>query len=134
MTHRVLAYLEDRRVLYSPYRLEVEDQCISSVLDIRRFLTDVIGGLAENSKLAEHLRAIRAFCRVFLDQNSHSAGPHRGARWAMMGPGDSSFFTALDELRATIGLHVAALAAIHGLDVEGEFASVLPAGVAKDDA
>ena len=37
---RVLAYLEDRRVLYNPYHLEVEDQCTSSVLDIRRLLTE----------------------------------------------------------------------------------------------
>lgn len=45
----------------------------------------------------------------------------------MEGPFESPFFTALGELRATIGLHVAAIAIMHGLDVEGELASIIPA-------
>jgi hypothetical protein len=38
-----------------------------------------------------------------------------------------SFNSALGELRGVIGLHIAALAAQHGLDVEGDLASTLPA-------
>jgi len=36
-------------------------------------------------------------------------------------------------VKATIGLHVAAIAVMHGLDVEGELAEVLPALSKKDD-
>jgi hypothetical protein len=121
---RVLAYLEDRRVLYNPYHLEVADQCIQSVLDIRRFLTDVVGQLDDNSKLAEHLRAIRAACRAFLDKNAHGSRRILHASWP--GPFESSFFTALGELRSAIGVHVAAIAVMHGLDVEPNLASILP--------
>ncbi|MDE2346796.1 MAG: hypothetical protein KGL13_10065, partial [Gammaproteobacteria bacterium] len=32
---RVIAFLEDRRVLYSPSEMEVPDHCVESVLDIR---------------------------------------------------------------------------------------------------
>jgi len=121
---RVLAFLEDRRVLYNSYHMEVADQCIQSVLDIRRFLTDVVGQLDGKLKLAEHLRAIRAACRAFLDENSPGSRRVLHPSWA--GPFESSFFTALGELRSAIGVHVAAIAVMHGLDVEANLASVLP--------
>jgi hypothetical protein len=126
---RVLAFLEDRRVLYNPYHVEVADQCIQSVLEIRRFLTDVVGQLDGNSKLAEHLRAIRAACRAFLDENAPGSRRVLHPSWA--GPFESSFFTALGELRSAIGVHVAAIAVMHGLNVEANLASILPP--AKDD-
>jgi hypothetical protein len=123
IARRVLAFLEDRRVLYNAYHLEVEEQCFHSVTEIRQFLTTEIGALDKGSKLGEHLRGIRAACRHFLDES----GPanrrlHRG--W---GPFEAPFFTALGELRAAIGAHVGALAVMHGLDVEEQLASVLPA-------
>ncbi len=127
---RVLTFLEDRRVLYNPYHIEVADQCIQSVLDIRRFLTEVIGQLGD-SELAEHLRGMRTGCRVFLDATSPGARRIIRSHWAS--PFDSAFFTALGELRATMGLHVAAIAVMHGLDVEGDLADVLPALSKKDD-
>lgn len=58
IARKVLAFLEDRRVLYNPYHLEVADQCIRSVIEMRRFLTEVVGQLPSDSKLAEHLRGI----------------------------------------------------------------------------
>jgi hypothetical protein len=131
--HRVITYLEDRRVLYNPYNFEVTEQCVQSVLDIRRFLTGVIGELGADSQLADHLRAMRAACRAFLDVTSPAGGRHGVARPHWIGSFESSFFTALGELRAVIGLHVAAIAVMHGLDVEGDLASVLPAAVQKGD-
>jgi hypothetical protein len=127
---RVLAFLEDRRVLYNPYHLEVEDQCFSSVIEIRKFLTDIIGQLGQDSKLGDHLRGIRAACRAFLNETSPGSSRVHRPHWH--GPFDSSFFTALGELRASIGVHIAAIAVMHGLDVEGELESILPAA-SKDD-
>lgn len=84
VARRVLAFLEDRRVLFNPYHLEVADQCVHSVIEIRRFLTSEIGQLADDSKLSEHLRGIRAACRKFLDDTSRDPGrilrPHWGGR------------------------------------------------------
>ena len=45
----------------------MEGHCTQSVIEIRHFLTEVIGGLPADSNLAEHLRGIRAVCRQFLD-------------------------------------------------------------------
>ena len=47
---KVLVFLEDRRVLYNPYNIESEDQCIYSVTEIRKFLTEIIGGLGDESE------------------------------------------------------------------------------------
>lgn len=121
---RILAFLEDRRVLYDPYHLEIEDQCITSVLDIRRFLTQEIGKLGDGSDLANHLRAIRAACRKFLRESQPGHQRIRTPPWH--GPFDSAFILALGDLRSTIGIHVAAIAVMHGLDVEGDLAEALP--------
>jgi hypothetical protein len=51
---------------------------------------------------------------------------HREGNWGF-GADNWVFNSALGELRGIIGLHVAALAAQHGLDVEGDLAAVLPA-------
>jgi hypothetical protein len=121
---RVLAFLEDRRVLFNPYHLEVAEQCVRSVVEIRHFLTLEIGRLGGDSKLGEHLRGIRAACRKFLDDLP--SGPGRILRPHWPGPFESGVFTQLGELRASIGLHIAAIALMHGLDVEGQLASTLP--------
>lgn len=127
VARRVLALLEDRRVLFNPYHLEVADQCVDSVLQIREKLTDEIGRLAQDSKIAEHVRAIRAACRKFLDRMDPSDHSRRILRPHWPGPFESEFFTDLGELRAAIGLHIAAIAVMYGVDVEGELARTLPA-------
>jgi len=126
VARRVLAFLEDRRVLFNPYHIEVADQCARSVLDIRRSLTEEIGRLPNASKLVEHLRGIRAACRKFLDSMAFDDASRRVLRRHWPGPMESEFFTHLGELRATIGLHIAALAVMYGIDVEGELAGMLP--------
>jgi hypothetical protein len=131
VSRRVLAFLEDRRVLFNPYHLEAEDQAIHSVVEIRKFLTTEIGQLTGDSKLGEHLRAIRAACRKFLD--AMGPGSRRPSRAPWYGPGEPELFTHLGELRASIGLRIAAIAVMHGLDVEGELARALPAADKKGD-
>ena len=59
---RVIAYLEDRRVLYAPDELEVPPHCVQSVLEIRHFLTGELGKLDKASEFAASLRAMRAAC------------------------------------------------------------------------
>ena len=128
---RMLAYLEDRRVLFAPYHLEIEDQCIQSVLDMRRELTQEIGKQGDGSKLAGHLRAIRAACHRFLRESSPDGHPLHVPSWH--GRFDAAFFLALGELRATIGLHVAAIAVTYGLEVHGDLADALPDLDVDDD-
>ena len=50
---RIVAFLEDRRVLYSPYELEVASHVVQSVQEIRHVLTDAPNELDRASPLAE---------------------------------------------------------------------------------
>lgn len=130
LAHRVITFLEDRRVLYTPDEAEVPEHCVRSVLEIRREVTEVLADAHAREPLTGQLRAIRAACRKFvdyagtrLDEQAHS---YSG------GFVDWRFNQALGELRGVVGIHVALLADRHGLSVENDLASILPA--AEDDA
>lgn len=124
---RIVAFLEDRRVLYVPSEMEVPRHCVESVLEIRRFLTNEIGAIDSNSELANNLRGMRAACRKFLttvQQDGSRIVVHGGqlghhASWIFNG--------ALGELRGVFGIHIARIAASYGLDVEDELSTILPA-------
>ena len=123
---RIIAQLEDRRVLYNPSEMEVPDHCVMSVIDMRRMLSQELGTLDENSALAMSLRAMRAACRKFLDSVQSDDrivryGAHLGhfASWEFNG--------AVGELRGVFGVYLAQIAAQYGLDIEDELASILPA-------
>jgi len=131
LARRVLTFLEDRRVLYSPSQMEVPSHCVESVLRIREFLTAELGKLDAASDIAASLRAMRAASRKFLtavDVDNRAPiiyGAERGhyASWIFNG--------AVGELRGVFGVHIALLATKHGLDVEDELAAIIPA--AEDD-
>jgi hypothetical protein len=128
---RVVSYLEDRRVLYSPNDLEVPEHCVQSVLRIREFLTAEFGDLTDDSQLASYLRSMRAACRKFLDTVS---APHsdiiyfasRGGHWASW-----KFYPALGEMRGVFGVYLAMISAAFGIDVENELALIIPLGDGK---
>src|SRR4051812_10791645 len=122
VARRIIAFLENRRVLFNPYHLEVADQCARSVCDVRERLSTEIGQLSDKSELAQHLRGIRAACRKFLDDIGYDA--QQGNKPY---PVNHTFFAKLGEFRSTIGIHIAAIPVMHGLDVEGSLAGVLPA-------
>jgi hypothetical protein len=132
IARRVLTLLEDRRVLYSPSQMEVPSHCVESVLRIRESLTSELGQLDPASDLAASLRAMRAACRKFqtaVDADHRAPiiyGAQRGhyASWIFNG--------AIGELRGVFGVHIALLAAKHGLDIEDELAAIIPAS-AEDD-
>ena len=126
IVRRVLASLEDRRVLYSPSSMEIPDHCVKSVLEIRALLTKEIGTLDANSELSASLRALRGACRKFL--NTVQADEGRIIRFGAQ-PGHYANWTfngALGEMRGVFGVHIAKLAAAYGVDIEGELAAVLP--------
>lgn len=123
---RVIAELEDRRVLYNPSEMEVPHHCVQSVTEIRRMLSAELGAIDSNSALSKSLRAMRSACRKFLDTVGaderivhYGAHPGHFASWQFNG--------AIGELRGVFGVHLAQIAAQHGLDIEDELAAILPA-------
>lgn len=127
IAQRAITFLEDRRVLYIPSEMEVPHHCVESVLQIRTFLTKELAALKQDDDFSQSLRAMRTACRKFLntthDKNQditrHDGQWGHWASWVFNG--------ALGELRGVFGVHIARIAALHGLDVEDELASILPA-------
>jgi hypothetical protein len=106
--------------------MEVPLHCVESVLQIRQFLTSIIGNLPENTELSQSLRAMRAACRKFLDRTDARNGDiiRDGARtnhWASW-----EFNGAVGELRGVFGIHIAKIAVSYGIDIETELASIIP--------
>jgi hypothetical protein len=122
---RVISFLEDRRVLYNAYELEVAGYCVQSVIEIRHFLTQVLTEVKNELGFAQHLRAMRFACRKFLDTIGDSADA-RDLDMFRGGLGAWKFALALGDLRTTIGLHLAIIANKFKLGIEGDLASIVP--------
>ena len=138
----IISYLEDRRVLYEPYEVEIPQRCIESVLRIREFLTNVLTDQAIGADLTASVQAMRATCRKFLRAvDERSGGPigrelaegntetgeYRHIPWnPVPNMNDIEFNQALGELRGVFGIHVGMLAIKYRLDVQDDLASILP--------
>jgi hypothetical protein len=125
---RTIIFLEDRRVLYVVYELESPQHCIESIIKIREFLTSQLFDLDETSELSNILRAIRSTCRKFLDdvqqQYYFDMTPGKMQRFGM---GEQiHFYNAMGELRATIGILIAKILVMHGLDCESDLIKIIP--------
>jgi len=122
--HFIVA-LEDRRALFNPGYLEVRDQVIHSLSQIREICTEALKGLGEKDFAVVPIKAIRAACRRFqddanLDFRNYSAGHHHHDH------ADLGFFVALGALRATVGQQIAMLSAHYDIEINGELALILP--------
>jgi len=127
---RVISFLEDRRVLYNPGEMEVPHYCVSSVLEIRKFLTEQIPTASDNN-LQDSLKAMRNACRKFLDLiGGEKESLKLGGQYVSW---DTWVFnSALGELRGVFGIHVAKIAVSYKIDVENDLASILP-GIEDDE-
>lgn len=123
VVQRVFSFLEDRRVLYTARGPNYEDveYCTQSVLQIRSFLTEVIGSGGLSDDLTATLKSMRSACRTFLDEVD-------GRRISQYPDQAFTFGRALGTLRATFGMYIAQLAARYQLDVDDSLAQILPEG------
>ncbi len=124
IARKVIRFLEDRRMLFNACAEEAPYHCYLSALEIRRTLTEDLAEVTEGTELFKHLTGIRAACRTFLNRAPSSEdGFDLHDRYSIR---SGQFFIALGELRATIGFHVALMAAKWKINVEQDLARVLP--------
>jgi hypothetical protein len=119
-----LLFLEDRRVLYNPYSLEVVSEVEYSIHKVREECTKTLQALPPKVFAVTPVRIIRGAGRRFHDDQIECFRSFDGP-WNHH-EGSPGFFTALGTFRATVGQQVALLAAYYDIDVEGDLASVLP--------
>jgi hypothetical protein len=79
IARRIIRFLEDRRVFFAPYHWEVFDHCVHSVLEIRKYLTEELQNIPEESNLLSYAKAMCIACRTFLDHTQqYNEETHRG--------------------------------------------------------
>lgn len=124
--HRIIRFLEDRRVLYVPSEMEQPSHCIHSVQKIREYLTKELQSIPEDSQLFQYVKAMRIACRKFVtrmsfdDPDSINHCGHWGHYLSW------TFASALGEMRGTFGIMIAQLSATYGIDVEDDLATIIP--------
>ena len=68
IARRIIIFLEPRRVLYSAYDYESVCPCITSVTEIKNYLTSELQNIDEQSELNAYVRSIRNACNKFLSK------------------------------------------------------------------
>jgi hypothetical protein len=123
---KIINFLEDRRVLYNAYQLEDPKHCYESVIEIRGFLTEQVNHTTRDSELDSIIRGMRAACRKALDHPTHGGsvedlGGHRFGYLDQI-----QFFSAIGVLRGTMGVLIAKIAIMYGIDCEEDLLSIIP--------
>jgi len=83
VARKLMVFLEDRRVLFMPFNMEVELYVMRSVEDIRTRLTKDLEQVERTSTLGESISAMRASCRKFMTQTQDE--PLARRPWQMEG-------------------------------------------------
>ncbi len=120
IVRKLLAFLEGQRALHNPFDIEMPKYVDQSIIEIRRELTWILETLDDSSEIAQHIRAMRAACRKFLNQDT----PH--SRHKHYGKSGTEFLATLGEFRAAFGIQIAQLCVKYGIDIEEGLASILP--------
>lgn len=115
---RLFVFLEDRRVLFNPFDIEVSNYAIQSIIQIRDRLTHDLEDISRSSPLGESISAMRAECRKLLNALQGNQSRHMG-----LGP---IFMTYLGELRAIFGIRIARIAYSYDLEIGPELGTIIP--------
>ncbi len=125
VARQIIIFLEPRRVLYSEYDHESVHQCVSSIIDIKNYLTKKLSCISEKSELNSYIRAMRIACNKCLSQCADNDGFRRFA--VCRGTDYNRIFTsAIGELRCTFGIMIGQIAISYGIDVEDDLAQIIP--------
>lgn len=137
---RLLDFLADRRVLFAPFEMEDPNHCVQSVLEIRRFLTELLTDWPHDTALRHHVTSLRAVCREFIDSVGEPSNEEARALWrpsrshAPFSAGSPGvWLDALGRFRTHVGYHVAAVMQAYDIIVEDQLGVILPPVPSDDD-
>ncbi len=123
----LILFLEDRRILYSPFEQESHGWVIDSVLQTREKLSSVLSNdnLDNSSILNSSCVAMRAACRCFLDKATQKHGR----------PVQTGFESvlALGELRAQLGMSILRISYTYKIDLPEILEGILPPQPTNED-
>jgi hypothetical protein len=127
VARKVVNYLENRRVLFNSYELENPEHCMMSVIQIRDFLTTQLDDVETGSELDSVIRGMRAAAKRVMDEGGHNYtfGKDSGNSFGFLD--QIRFFSQIGIFRGNMGLLIAKLVIVYGLEVESDLLSILPA-------
>lgn len=127
IAQKIIIFLEAKRVLYSPYEYETVHPVITSVVEIKNFLTSELPNINEKSELQNYARAMRNACNKFLSKcRDDDDFRHYAIR---SGNIDNWIFTsAIGEMRGVFGIMIGQIATSYGIDIEDDLAQIIPIG------
>jgi hypothetical protein len=126
IARKVINFLENKRVLFNSYELENPNYCMKSVIQIRDFLTTQLDEVNRGSELDGILRGMRSAGKRVMDTGAHNYqfGENNSNSF---GPLDQIvFFSQLGIFRGILGMLIAKLVIMHGLEIEDDLISILP--------
>ena len=119
--HKLIVFLQDKRVLFNPMEMEAEQHCVMSVIAIRDELTQTLQSLPRKSLIAKSVTRMRKACHDFSNVLGHPNFNTLDDQVRV-----SILMRQLIKLREKFGVSVAELAVAHGLDVEDDLANIIP--------
>lgn len=118
VARRVLADLEDRRVLFYSHGREDPEYCRRSAAEIRQLMTSELSAVGQGDDMDRALRAIRNAARDFIDQ----AGPKSHHFLADM----VTFWKALEDMRIAMAPYIRGMATAYGVLIDHVLDENLP--------
>lgn len=125
IARRTVVFLEPRRVLYSAYEYESVCPCITSVTEIKNYLTSELQQAGEMSKISSYLRAMRNACNKFLSK----CPDDKQFRYYACKVGNINnwiFLSAMGELRGVFGVMLGQMVKAYGIGIEDDLAQIIP--------
>lgn len=130
---RIITFLEDKRVLYNLYELEMPQHCVESINQIRSFLTEQLYDIKRDTELSLIIRAMRNACRRFLDSTANQSYYNKHSYIDLGGMfGQMHFYSGIGEFRGNMGPLIAKVLIMHGLDCESDLNKILPVEILDD--
>jgi hypothetical protein len=124
IARRLINILEDRRMLWKDFSVEIEEQCVASARHTRTELTELLNNPDIGPELEQKIKAIRQAFRNFMDEIGHDAPWGHPRRYRSMGTDPLS--VALGRLRGVVGVQLGEIAALWDVKISDELATILP--------
>lgn len=118
VARRVLADLEDRRVLFYSHGREDPEYCRRSADEIRRLMKRELSAVEQGDDMDRALRAIRNAARDFIDQ----AGPESQFFLSNM----VAFWKALEDMRIAMAPYIRGMATAYSVLIDHVLDESLP--------
>lgn len=112
---RMFVFLHSKRILVNPIEMEILEQCISSVLEIRKTLVVFAQDISEKTITYEEINKMIMACNNYLDSANRMNLPHiiykKGDNWS-----DLEFDSSMKAFRNVFKNSIARLENLHNLE------------------